>query len=246
MRSRHRPDEVAADYPNRVRPGGSRPATVWRWLLSSDAFRAAWDASLAAGHRVTIGILSGSDTTAIENTDGTVVLNLTPVVNSLVAEGAGFLSGLLDRDVNAPELTSDDIDAAIAALEQQLGTDLPADFGQVVLFQSDDLAAAQRAYQVARTSAWLAPLAALVMVLIALAVAPNRVRAALGITIGVALGMLLVAIALRPMPNPPMPSPQRTDRPSGRQGRYHPLRGRPPRRCTAMLGSRALPRAESS
>ena len=168
-------------------------------LVSSDAFRAAWDASLAAGHRVTIGILSGSDTTAIENTDGTVVLNLTPVVNSLVAEGAGFLSGLLDRDVNAPELTSDDIDAAIAALEQQLGTDLPADFGQVVLFQSDDLAAAQRAYQVARTSAWLAPLAALVMVLIALAVAPNRVRAALGITIGVALGMLLVAIALQPL-----------------------------------------------
>ncbi|MGA7688446.1 MAG: hypothetical protein WCA29_04360 [Jiangellales bacterium] len=168
-------------------------------LVASDAFQTAWDASLAAGHKVTIGVLSGSDTTAIENTDGTVVLNLTPVVNSLVAEGADFLSGLLDRDVNAPELTGDDIDAAIAALEQQLGTDLPADFGQIVLFQSDDLASAQLAYQVARTSAWLAPLAALVMVLIALAVAPNRVRAALGIAIGVALGMLLVAIALEPL-----------------------------------------------
>ncbi len=168
-------------------------------LVESDAFQAAWDASLAAGHRVTIGILSGSDRTAIENTDGTIVLNLTPVVNSLVADGADFLSELLDRDVNAPELTGDDIDAAIAALEQQLGTDVPTDFGQIVLFQSADLASAQQAYQVARTSAWLAPLAALVMVLIALAVAPNRVRTGLGIAIGVALGMLLVALALQPL-----------------------------------------------
>ena len=168
-------------------------------LVATDAFQAAWDASLAAGHRVTIGVLSGSDTTAIENSDGTIVLNLTPVVNALVGEGADFLSDLLDRDVNAPELTGDDIDAAIAALEQQLGTDVPADFGQIVLFQSDDLAAAQQAYQVARTSAWVAPLVALVMVLIALAVAPNRLRTALGIAIGVALGMLLVSLALEPV-----------------------------------------------
>ena len=168
-------------------------------LVASDAFQAAWDASLAAGHTVTIGILSGSDTTAVENTDGTIVLNLTPVVNALVGEGADFLSGLLDRDVNAPELTGDDIDAALAALEEQMGTDLPTDFGQVTLFQSDDLAAAQQAYHVARTSAWLAPLAAFVMVLIALAVAPNRLRTALGIAIGVALGMLLVALALEPV-----------------------------------------------
>jgi len=168
-------------------------------LVGSDAFQAAWDASLAAGHKVTIGILSGADTTAVENTDGTVVLNLTPVVNTLVAEGADFLSGLLGRDVNAPQLTGDDIDAAVAALEDQLGTDLPTDFGQVVLFQSDDLAAAQQAYLMARTSAWLAPLAALVMVLIALAVSPNRVRTGLGIVIGVALAMLLVALALEPL-----------------------------------------------
>lgn len=168
-------------------------------LVASDAFQSAWDASLAAGHKVTIGILSGSDTTAVENRDGTIVLNLTPVVNSLVGEGADFLSGLLDRDVNAPQLTGDDIDAALAALEEQLGTDLPTDFGQVTLFQSDDLAAAQQAYQAARTSAWLAPLVALVMVLIALAVAPNRVRTALGIAIGVALGMLLVGLALEPL-----------------------------------------------
>jgi hypothetical protein len=168
-------------------------------LVTSDAFQQAWDASLRAGHTVTIGILSGSDRTAIENTDGTVVLNLTPVVNALVAEGSDFLSELLDRDITAPELTGDDIDAALAALEDQLGTDLPTDFGQVVLFQSDDLAAAQQGYQLARTAAWLAPLAALVMLLIALAVAPNRLRAALGIGIGVALVMLLVALALQPL-----------------------------------------------
>ncbi len=168
-------------------------------LVQTDAFQAAWDASLAAGHRVTIGVLTGSDTDAVQNTDGVIVLNLTPVINALVAEGAGFLSELLDRDVSAPELTGEDIDAAVAALEEQLGTDLPSDFGQVVLFESQNLAAAQRAYAVAQTSAWLAPLAGLILALIALAIAPSRLRVGLGIVVGVGLTMLVVAIAVQPL-----------------------------------------------
>lgn len=168
-------------------------------LVQTDAFQAAWDASLAAGHRVTIDILTGSDTGAVQNTDGVIVLNLTPVVNALVAQGSEFLSELLDRDVSAPALTGDDIDAAVAALEEQLGTDLPADFGQVVLFESENLAAAQRAYAIAATSAWLAPLAGLILALIALAIAPNRLKVGLGIVVGVGLTMLVVAVALQPL-----------------------------------------------
>ncbi len=168
-------------------------------LVQTDGFESAWDAALTAGHELSIGILSGSDTTAIENSDGVVVLDLTPVVNLLLAEGSDFISDLLGRDVTAPTVTPDTIDQAVAALEQQLGTDLPADFGQVTLFASDDLATAQTWYQTARIATWLAPLVAAVLIGLAIAVAPRRGRTALVIVVGTGLLLGLVAVALEPL-----------------------------------------------
>lgn len=168
-------------------------------LVQTDAFEEAWDASLTAGHKVSIGILSGTDTTAVENSNGVIVLDVTPVVNAILAEGADFLSGLLNRDISAPTVTGDDIDAGVAAIEQQLGTDLPADFGQVVLFESESLATAQAAYQGARAAVWLAPIAALLLAGLAIAVSTRRVRTALSIVIGTALALLAVAVLLEPI-----------------------------------------------
>jgi hypothetical protein len=168
-------------------------------LVQTDQFQAAWDSALAAGHTISIGVLSGTDTTAVQNSDGVIVLNLTPVVNALLAEGSEFLSGLLDRDISAPAVTEENIDAAVAALEQQLGTDLPAEFGQVTLFASDDLAAAQSWYQTIRVAVWLAPIAAIVLIGLAIAVSTRRLRTSLSIVIGTALLLLLVAVALEPI-----------------------------------------------
>lgn len=168
-------------------------------LVQTDQFQAAWDAALTAGHRLTVGVLSGKDTAVVENSDGVIVLNLTPVVNSLLAEGSDFLSDLLGRDINAPVVTDDTIDAAVAALEEQLGTDLPAEFGQVTVFASEDLATAQAWYQTIQTAVWLAPVAALVLIGLALALSSRRLRAAMVIVVGVAILMLLVGVALEPI-----------------------------------------------
>jgi hypothetical protein len=168
-------------------------------LVQSEQFDDVWDASLAAGHRISIGVLSGADTTTVQNTDGVVVLDLTPVVNALLAEGAGFVSDLVDRDISAPAVSADNLDAAVAALEQQLGTDLPDDFGQVVLFESENLAMAQNAYQTMRAAVWLAPVAALVLIGLAIAVSTHRLRTGLSVVIGTALLLLLVAVALEPV-----------------------------------------------
>lgn len=168
-------------------------------LVGTEQFQAAWDAALAEGHQITVAILSGKDTTAIENTDGLIVLNLMPIINTLLAEGAGFLSDLLNRDISAPTVTPENIDAAIAALEQQLGTDLPNDFGTIVLFESNDLAAAQQAYSTAKTLIWLGPIVALVLIGLALAVSLRRVRTLAAIVVGVALAMLLLRLTLTPL-----------------------------------------------
>lgn len=168
-------------------------------LVGTEQFEAAWDAALAGGHRLSIGILSGRDTTAIENTDGVVVLDLTPVINLLLTEGSGFLSDLTGREISAPAVTADTVDEAITALEERLGVDIPADFGQVTLFSSDDLAVAQAAYQAIRVMVWLAPIVALVLIGLAIAVSTRRVRTTMSVVVGTGLLLLLAAVALQPL-----------------------------------------------
>jgi hypothetical protein len=167
-------------------------------LLETDQFQRAWDVAVATGHDLSIRVLR-ADRAAIQTTDGAVVVDLVPVISALLEEGAEFLSNLLDREIQAPTVTPDNVDAAVATLEQQFEVDLPADFGQLTLVESEHLAEIQSAYQSARLAAWLAPLASLVLIGAALIVAPRRLRAALFIVIGVAIGMLVVAIALAPL-----------------------------------------------
>ncbi len=167
-------------------------------LIQTEQFQAVWDATLAQGHRLSIGVLSGNDTEVVENSDGLIVLNITPVVNALLVEGAGFLSDLLNRDISAPTITPETIDDAIAALEEQLDTELPNDFGTIVLFESEDLASAQSLYATVKTLIWIGPIAALVLIGLALAVSTRRVRTMAAIVVGVALGLLLVRLSLAP------------------------------------------------
>lgn len=168
-------------------------------LLASEQFNTAWDASLTAGHQATIALLSGSDTEAVERSGGVIVINVAPVASALVVQAAGYLSDLLGVDIDVSALTDDDVDGAVAGLEEQLGVDLPADFGQIVLFESQNLAGAQEAYQATATAVWLAPVAGILLAVLAVALAANRRRVAMGVVVGVALLMLLVGLALRPL-----------------------------------------------
>jgi hypothetical protein len=168
-------------------------------LVGTEAFQAAWDAALASGHRITIAILSGTDTKAVENSDGVVILDITPVINQLLNQGSDLISDVLGRDVAAPTATPETIDQAVAALEDRLGIDLPAGFGQITLFSSEDLATAQAAYQTVRAAVWLAPLAAVVLVALAIAVSTRRLRTAMSILVATGLLVLLLGLGLQPL-----------------------------------------------
>jgi hypothetical protein len=168
-------------------------------LTQTEQFRAAWDAALATGHRISIAVLSGQDTAAVQTSGGVIVLDLTPVINELLARGADMVSDLLGRQIGAPTVTADTVDAAVKALEDQLGVDLPADFGQVTLFASDNLATAQNTYQAIKVSVWLAPLVALVLIGLAIVVSPRRLRTVLGIVVGTGLLLLVVGLTMQPL-----------------------------------------------
>jgi hypothetical protein len=168
-------------------------------LAGTPQFQQAFEVALAAGHELTIDVLAGTSTEAVSTQGGEIVLDLTPVVNELITQGSEFLSGVLDRDIPAPQVTPDNVDTAVAAVESRLGVDVPSDFGQITLFASQDLAAAQQAYQVARWSAILAPVAALLLILLAVAVSTRRLRTFLSVVVGTALALLLASLAFQPL-----------------------------------------------
>lgn len=168
-------------------------------LVETEAFQQAWYIALAESHDLTISILSGEDTEAVQNTDGVIVLNLAPVVNALISQGSDFLSGVLGRDVSGPTVTADDINEAVAAIEERLGTDLPDDFATITVYSSQELATAQQWYAFMTTAVWLAPLAAAILIALALVLARRRGAALLSLVAGTALLLVAVALLLEPL-----------------------------------------------
>ena len=114
--------------------------------------------------------------------EGEVTVNFLPVIANGLQTLQGF--GLLD-DATIPELSRDgDPDEQIAQLEEGLGRDLPADFGQVVVYRSESLAqkgeTLQRAQQllvVVQRAFWLILAVTVVAVAGTVLVARYRLRA---------------------------------------------------------------------
>ena len=133
---------------------------------------------------------------AISAVDGEVTVNLLP----LIGRGLTRLQelGLFD-DLEIPDLSSDgDPTEQIAELEDATGRDLPDDFGQLVVYQSDELADRQASLEGAQQMVALAKRAvwALVMLTAALLVgtvivARNRWRAALWLGLGGIVAMVI-------------------------------------------------------
>ena len=140
-----------------------------------------------------------TSTDSVSTSDGAIVLNLTPVVNELLSQGADFISALIGKDISAPNVTGDDLNAAAKALEDALGVDLPNDFGTITLYQGENLAQAQQWYSTIKTAIWLTPLVSLLLIGMALVVSKRPGRTFLGIVTGVALLSLLVRLTLAPL-----------------------------------------------
>ncbi len=86
----------------------------------------------------------------------------------------------------------------IAELEQATGRDLPDDFGQLVVYQSDQLAdrqasleSAQQALALAKRAVWVLVMLTAVLLLATVLVARNRWRAALWLGLGGVVAMVI-------------------------------------------------------
>ena len=150
--------------------------------------------------------------------DGAVTVNLLP----LVGRGLTQLQELgLFSDLQIPELTADgDPDQQIAALSEATGRTLKDDFGQLVVYQSDDLAkaqasleTAQRVVVVAKRAVWVLVVLTVVLVAATVLVARRRWRATLLLGIGGAAAMVITRSAVRRVVDD---APELAARPGGR------------------------------
>ena len=154
-------------------------------------------------HRRAMDLLEGDGLVdGIDVTDGTVTLNTLP----LIGRGLEQIQRLgLFSDLQIPELTaSGDPDEQIAALSEATGRDLPDDFGQLVVYRSDQLADAQatlanaqRLFAFAKRVVWVLIALSIVLVAATILVARRRWRATFLLGLGGLAAMVVVRSATR-------------------------------------------------
>jgi hypothetical protein len=169
-------------------------------VVQSDAFRTFWVEANRFVHTQVLAILEGeSDTVSV--VEGKVLLNLLPLVNLALGSIQEVASDLVGRDVTLPQITQGEVpSAAIAKLEQSLGIDLPDDYGQIPVYDSQDLEALQQAlYTFERLLVFLLILIPL-LVAASLLVSTRRRRTLIQLAAGAAVGLVVIrriAIILR-------------------------------------------------
>ena len=128
--------------------------------------------------------------------DGAVTVNMLPLVSRALTFVQGL--GLFDQ-LEVPELTrAGDPTTQIAELESATGRDLPENFGQLTVFESDRLAEAQasvenaqRTVALLKRATWVLAALAVVFLVATLVLARNRLRAGLWLALGCIVGMVL-------------------------------------------------------
>ncbi|HMS89415.1 MAG TPA: hypothetical protein PKE56_13265 [Acidimicrobiales bacterium] len=179
-------------------------------LLGRDGIRQVVVAAAREGHEQLVRVLdTGQLTTAFQTADGTVSVNLLPLM------GRGFelvqSTGLL-ADVEMPELERrGDPAEQIASLEDALDRQLPDDFGQLVVYEGEAVAKAETAVARAQQAMTFFKRSLLVVYVVAVGaavgsvfLARRRTRAlgylSLGVVAAMVLGRAVIRLAIDAAP----------------------------------------------
>lgn len=139
-------------------------------IIQSDAFATAWTQANAKAHDQLTALLSGDNNGAVSIEGNEVVLNVGDVV-------AQVKTALVDEGFTVAEK-------------------IPAVDAEIVIFQSDNVASAQRAYSALNTLGFWLPIVAVTLALIGVFVAVNSRRALIGFGIGLTVAMFVTGFAV--------------------------------------------------
>ena len=161
-------------------------------VVASDAFRTFWVQANTFVHTQVLAILRGDDTN-ITVRQGKVLLNLLPLVNLALGSIQTVASDLVGRDVTLPTIEPNEAtSASIARLEQALGVDLPDTYGQVVVYDSEDLGALQQALYLFERLLVLLLILIPILVAASLLVSTRRRRTLIQLAAGSAVGLVVI------------------------------------------------------
>jgi hypothetical protein len=159
--------------------------------LASETFQDAWVAANAAAHRRAVAILR-DETPILEIDDGVVSLDLVTLLDAGLTRLQD--EGVISRDVDLPDLSTENRDAARERLESTFGITLPAGFATIELAEVQSLETAQTAVRVFDISIIAILILVPLVCIVAVLVAPRRLLAIAAI--GAASAGLLSAVIL--------------------------------------------------
>ncbi|MDH3752706.1 MAG: hypothetical protein OEU32_02440 [Acidimicrobiia bacterium] len=111
-------------------------------VLASPEFETIWIEANRIAHQTAVKVLRG-EVDAANVVDGQVTLDLVPLINNVVALISQDIPDLFGGVVAIPEVTADQVDQATTNLADAMGITIPSDFGQVPVFDTEALTAAQ-------------------------------------------------------------------------------------------------------
>lgn len=166
-------------------------------VMATPEFSRLWLEANRIAHERLVAIIEGRSE-VVTMADGTVTLNLLPVVNNVIVALETRLPSLVGRDIDLPEVQSGQVPEDLRTrIEQALDVTLPADFARITIYQADELAALQDGVELAKRG-----LAALVLLTLALAAAaiwisPDRRRTALQLGLWLVITILVLRALIR-------------------------------------------------
>ena len=161
-------------------------------LLQSDAFKQLWVRANRFAQPQIVAALRGEGD-VLSSRDGKVVLNLVPVVNQVLKRIEARAGDLFGRDVNLPEISSGEApEAAREKLEAALGVPIPPDLGEIVVFESDKLEAAQDAVALFDRALIFLAVLAVGAIVAALTLSRNRRRTVIQLNAGLLVGLVIM------------------------------------------------------
>jgi hypothetical protein len=171
-------------------------------FFNSSAWETLWTEANRIAHQQAVNILRGRQGEVLTNENGQVTLNLIPVITAVLQKIEDVAQGLLGDKIALPQITgTEQVSQAIDALSSALGKPLPADFGQIVIFQSDELASAQSAVKLFDRLTYALILLSLLLIAVTVVLSVNRRRTAVQLAIGTIVGVLIARLIIKKISN---------------------------------------------
>jgi hypothetical protein len=160
--------------------------------LQSSQFQVLWKQAVDFAHAQLLSVLNGNSK-AVTTTNGQVVLNLVPLLNSALQSLEGFIAGVVGHPVNLPTISGNELPSTVCQrISTALNRPVPATCGQIPLFPADKLTQARHAVRLFNGIVVLLLILTPVVAILALWLSRRRRRTLLQLCVGGLLGLVVI------------------------------------------------------